>query len=172
MRRFQHPQDTGHADGTAPDPRIPSVNRLSVRPQKQVFAHSGRGGFPPVVTDQGFRGRVPVQQKPAAADPGTLRFDEVQYHLDGDCRVHSAAALPKNVISRPGRQRVCRRNHEGFCGNRLLAGKAACGFRFCVLGRHKGGKPHEKAADNQGVATNAGRHIVVLNITNTILVFN
>lgn len=67
----------------------------------------GHGRCFPSIQQDFFAIRSALQQpKPAAAQPGTGRFDHRQYCRDGDRRIKGIAALGQNLKSRLRRQRM------------------------------------------------------------------
>ena len=82
-------------------------------------------GLSAVERRDGFGSLVPMDEKRAAAQPGRLRLDQSQHHLDGDRRIDGAAAFAQDFKPCLGRQRIRRRDHvPGRFGLCLFAAAA------------------------------------------------
>ncbi len=133
MHRLDQPHQSRRADRPAADHGLLKPQRFAIGVQEQIRRGRGRGGFPTVKGDQDFGFRFVMEQEGAAADPGTLRFDQIEHELRRDRRIRRAAARAENLHCGLGRERMGGADHEVPCRRRTPIGRAP-GRR---LGRHR-----------------------------------
>ena len=136
--------DAGNADGAAADHRMAKPHRLAVAVEKQVRRHAGRCGLAAVPGGRRSGAAVVEQQESAAADAGTLRFDQGEHELDRDCRIDRVAAGAQHRQAGGGGVRLRRHHHMAACsGQRPALPAAGCLRRRARLG---GGRERAKQA--------------------------
>jgi len=105
---FKHAQYARRADRTAADHGVVEGHRLVAGHEKALVRRSGRrlaaveGLHPPAIE---------MQHEGAAADAGTLWFDQVEHHLHGDRRIDRRATGAQDLATGVGSQWIGRRRH-------------------------------------------------------------
>ena len=92
VRGLEQPHRSQHADRAATDDRVRELHRLAIRAEEAVGLRGRGRGLAPVDGHKLSRASIPVHEEGAAADPRSVRLDEIEHELDRDRRVRRAAA--------------------------------------------------------------------------------